>query len=441
MEPRRPSTLSPWPPPNSPAGSHRFRLILVLAFLSLIVVALFTIVNRRSNDHLAQVGYQSGINQALTLAYQPRVAAIHQGSQNTATAIDEAIYGSSKENTQRLTLARMGYSVTDTSTPPFIGTPLWSQIVQSALPLVILAGGLVILALVVRRRLPADSLGQARAFGRSRAARFDASRPTVLFHDVAGVEEAKEELQEVVHFLCHPAIFARMGAHIPKGVLLIGPPGTGKTLLARAVAGEAGVAFFSVSGSEFVEMYVGVGASRVRDLFTKAKAVAPCIIFIDEIDAIGRTRNASGNAGNDELEHTLNQLLVEMDGFDTHHNVVVIAATNRPDMLDPALVRPGRFDRRVMLDNPDVVGRIAILQVHSVDKPLAPSVNLNYLAEQTAGFSGADLANLMNEAALLAVRRSHDRISQQDLEESILRVVAGPERKSHVLSEAEKAIV
>ncbi|MGZ3637826.1 MAG: ATP-dependent zinc metalloprotease FtsH [Ktedonobacterales bacterium] len=442
MEPRRPSTVSPWPPPNSPAGSRHFRLILVLVLLSLTMATLLAVVNRRLSTHPAQAGYQIGINQVSTLAFQPRVAAaIHQGRQSAATAIDGGVYGSSKENTQRLTLVRMGYSVTHTSTPPPIATPLWPQSAQSALPLVILAGGLVMLALVVRRRLPADSLNQARVFGRSRAARFDASHPTVLFRDVAGVEEAKEELQEVVHFLRHPAIFARMGAHLPKGVLLIGPPGTGKTLIARAVAGEAGVAFFSVSGSEFVEMYVGVGASRVRDLFTKAKAVAPCIIFIDEIDAIGRTRNASGNTGNDELEHTLNQLLVEMDGFDTQHNVVVIAATNRPDMLDPALLRPGRFDRRVMLDNPDVAGRLAILQVHSVDKPLSSSVNLNHLAEQTTGFSGADLANLMNEAALLAVRRGHERISQQDLEESILRVVAGPERKSHVLSEAEKAIV
>lgn len=442
MEPRRPSPVSPWPLPHSPAGSHHFRLILLLVLLSLTMALLLAIVHRRLSAHPAQTGYQTGINQVFTLAFQPRVAAtIHQGRQNAATTIDGGVYGSSKENTQRLTLVRMGYSVTDTLAPPPTAMPLWPQIAQSALPLVIVAGGLVTLALVVRRRLPADSLDQARVFGRSRAARFDASHPTVLFRDVAGVEEAKEELQEVVHFLRHPAIFARMGAHLPKGVLLIGPPGTGKTLIARAVAGEAGVAFFSVSGSEFVEMYVGVGASRVRDLFTKAKAVAPCIIFIDEIDAIGRTRNASGNTGNDELEHTLNQLLVEMDGFDTQHNVVVIAATNRPDMLDPALLRPGRFDRRIMLDNPDVAGRLAILQVHSVDKPLTSSVNLNHLAEQTTGFSGADLANLMNEAALLAVRRGHERISQQDLEESILRVVAGPERKSHVLSEVEKAIV
>lgn len=444
MEPRRPSTQLPWPPPNSTTGNHRFRLILIFALLSLTVVALLAIVNAGSSEHPASVEYQSDTGQVFAPAHRPRVAvAIHPGNRATATALDSAVYVSTMEDRQQFTRDRMDTSVTSPSLPPN-GTPLWSQIAPDDLRLVIvsvLLAGLVLLAMVVRRRLPLDGLHQARVFGRSRATRFDASHPTVLFRDVAGVEEAKEELQEVVHFLRHPARFAQMGAHMPKGVLLIGPPGTGKTLLARAVAGEAGVAFFSVSGSEFVEMYVGIGASRVRDLFMKAKAVAPCIIFIDEIDAVGRARTASTSTGNDEMEHTLNQLLVEMDGFDTHQNVVVIAATNRPDMLDPALLRPGRFDRHIMLDNPDVAGRLAILHVHAVDKPLAPSVNLNHLAEQTAGFSGADLANLMNEAALLAVRHGHERVSQQDLEESILRVVAGPERKSHMLSEAEKAIV
>ncbi len=444
MEPRCPSTQSSWPPPNSSAGDHHFRVILILTLLSLSVVALLAVVNQGSGEHLASVEYQSDISQVFALAHQPRVAlAIHPGHQIAATAIDNAVYVSTMADRQQLARNQMDTSVTHAS-PSSNGTPLWSQIAPDALRLVIvsvLVAGLVLLAMLIRRRLPIDGLHQAWVFGRSRATRFDASRPTVLFRDVAGVEEAKEELQEVVHFLRHPARFARMGAHMPKGVLLIGPPGTGKTLIARAVAGEAGVAFFSVSGSEFVEMYVGVGASRVRDLFMKAKAVAPCIIFIDEIDAVGRTRTASTGTGTDEVEHTLNQLLVEMDGFETHQNVMVIAATNRPDMLDPALLRPGRFDRRVTLDNPDVAGRLAILQVHAVGKPLAPSVHLNYLAEQTAGFSGADLANLMNEAALLAVRHGHERVSQHDLEESILRVVAGPERKSHVLSEAEKAIV
>jgi cell division protease FtsH len=263
----------------------------------------------------------------------------------------------------------------------------------------------------------------------------------VLFKDVAGVEEAKDELQEIVHFLKYPEKFERMGARIPKGVLLVGPPGTGKTLISRAVAGEAGVAFYSVSGSEFVEMFVGVGASRVRDLFKMAKENNPCIVFIDEIDAVGRQRGGMPTTGNDEREQTLNQLLVEMDGFDRHDNVIVIAATNRPDVLDQALLRPGRFDRQVMLEKPDYAGRRAILDVHAAGKPLADTVSLDRLAKQTTGFSGADLSNLVNEAALLAARRDRELIQQTDLEESILRVMAGPERKSHVLTEAEKAIV
>jgi cell division protease FtsH len=263
----------------------------------------------------------------------------------------------------------------------------------------------------------------------------------VLFKDVAGVEEAKTELQEIVEFLKYPSRFISMGARIPKGVLLVGAPGTGKTLISRAVAGEANVAFYSISGSEFVEMFVGVGAARVRDLFKEAKEHAPCIIFIDEIDAVGRHRNSSGVGGNDEREQTLNQLLVELDGFDKNTNVVVIAATNRPDVLDPALLRPGRFDRQVMLDKPDIRGRLAILEVHAKGKPLASDVSLTELARQTVGFSGADLSNLLNEAALLAARRHQDEICKTELEESILRVMAGPERKSRVISEAEKKII
>ncbi len=283
--------------------------------------------------------------------------------------------------------------------------------------------------------------GQAMPFARSKARRFSESRPTVLFKDVAGVEEAKMELQEIVEFLKHPDRFTAMGARTPKGVLLVGAPGTGKTLISRAVAGEAGVAFYNISGSEFVEMFVGVGAARVRSLFKEAREHAPCIIFIDEIDAVGRQRNNSGTGGNDEREQTLNQLLVEMDGFDRHTNIVVIAATNRPDVLDPALLRPGRFDRRVMLDKPDIRGRLAILEVHAEGKPFAPEVTLTDLARQTAGFSGADLANLLNEAALLAARDGESLICRQHLEESILRVMAGPERKSRMITEAEKAII
>ena len=282
---------------------------------------------------------------------------------------------------------------------------------------------------------------QASTFARSKAKRFNESHPTVLFKDVAGVEEAKMELQEIVEFLKYPARFVSMGARTPKGVLLVGAPGTGKTLISRAVAGEANVAFYSISGSEFVEMFVGVGAARARDLFKEAKEHTPCIIFIDEIDAVGRHRNNSGVGGNDEREQTLNQLLVELDGFDKNTNIVVIAATNRPDVLDPALLRPGRFDRQVMLDKPDIRGRLAILEVHAKGKPLANNVALMELARQTVGFSGADLSNLLNEAALLAARRHQDEIRKTELEEAILRVMAGPERKSRVISEAEKKII
>src|SRR5947208_530307 len=282
---------------------------------------------------------------------------------------------------------------------------------------------------------------QASTFARSKAKRFNESHPTVLFKDVAGVEEAKMELQEIVEFLKYPARFISIGARTPKGVLLVGAPGTGKTLISRAVAGEANVAFYSISGSEFVEMFVGVGAARARDLFKEAKEHTPCIIFIDEIDAVGRHRNSSGVGGNDEREQTLNQLLVELDGFDKNTNIVVIAATNRPDVLDPALLRPGRFDRQVMLDKPDIRGRLAILEVHAKGKPFADDVNLTELARQTVGFSGADLSNLLNEAALLAARRHQDEIRKTELEEAILRVMAGPERKSRVISEAEKKII
>lgn len=280
---------------------------------------------------------------------------------------------------------------------------------------------------------------QAMSFGRSRArvAR-DMERPQVTFNDVAGCDEAKEELKEIVEFLKEPEKFIRLGARVPKGVLMVGPPGTGKTLMARAVAGEAGVPFFSISGSEFVEMFVGVGASRVRDLFDRAKAEAPSIIFIDEIDAVGRHRGAGLGGGHDEREQTLNQILVEMDGFETGTNVIICAATNRPDILDPALLRPGRFDRKVIMDNPDVRGRLDILKVHARGKPLAPNVDLEAIARITAGFSGADLENLINEAAILAARRNLKTIGMSELQESMERVVMGPERKTRVLTEKTK---
>jgi cell division protease FtsH len=282
---------------------------------------------------------------------------------------------------------------------------------------------------------------QALSFGKSRARMFLANKTIVTFADVAGVDEAKAELQEVVEFLKFPEKFNTLGARIPRGVLLVGPPGTGKTLMARAVAGEAGVPFFSISGSEFVEMFVGVGASRVRDLFDQAKRNSPCIVFVDEIDAVGRQRGAGLGGSHDEREQTLNQILVEMDGFDTNTNVIVVAATNRPDVLDPALLRPGRFDRQVILDRPDMKGRVAILKVHSKGKPLDKNVSIEDLSRQSPGFSGADLANLVNEGAILAARRNRKTIGMSEFEEALERIVAGPERKSRIISDAEKLII
>ena len=306
-------------------------------------------------------------------------------------------------------------------------------ILLNFLPLIFF-GGLILLMM----RQAQGSNNQTMSFGRSRARMMPFNRPSVTFSDVAGVDEAKAELEEVVDFLKYPERFLQLGARIPKGVLLVGPPGTGKTLLARAVAGEAGVPFFHISGSEFVEMFVGVGAARVRDLFEQAKRNAPCILFVDEIDAVGRHRGAGLGGGHDEREQTLNQILVEMDGFETNTNIIVIAATNRPDILDPALLRPGRFDRRVTLDLPDVMGREAILKVHVAGKPLSREIKIDVVAKETPGFSGADLSNLVNEAALLAARKNQSSIFMQDFEEAIERVIAGPERKSRVINQREK---
>ncbi|MFC2056354.1 ATP-dependent zinc metalloprotease FtsH [Chloroflexota bacterium] len=311
----------------------------------------------------------------------------------------------------------------------------WGSMLIGFLPLLLFGG---LLFFIFFRARGANS--QALSFGRSRARLSPSDKPEVTFDDVAGVDEAKQELYEVVEFLKSREKFQSLGARIPRGVLLIGPPGTGKTLLARAVAGEAEVPFFSISGSEFVEMFVGVGASRVRDLFDKARRNAPCIIFVDEIDAVGRQRGAGLGGSHDEREQTLNQILTEMDGFDTGTSVIVLAATNRPDILDPALLRPGRFDRRVVLDRPDISGRTAILKVHSKDKPLDEAVNLEIIAKQTAGFSGADLANLVNEAAILAARRDKKTTDMEEFEESIDKVIAGPERKSRKISPKEKEI-
>jgi len=319
--------------------------------------------------------------------------------------------------------------------PPSSWVGILSSVVY-ILPVLLMGG---VLWFIFRQAQGSNN--QAMAFGKSRARMFSGDHPTVTFADVAGVEEAKEELGEVVEFLREPQKFIQLGARIPKGVLLVGPPGTGKTLLAKAVSGEAGVPFFSISGSEFVEMFVGVGASRVRDLFDQAKRHSPCIIFVDEIDAVGRQRGAGLGGSHDEREQTLNQMLVEMDGFDTDTNVIIVAATNRPDILDPALLRPGRFDRRVTLDRPDVRGREAILKVHVKGKPLDPKVDLASLARGTPGFVGADLENLVNEAAILAARRNKKSIGQSELEEAIERVVMGPERKSRLISDEEKRII
>ncbi len=312
----------------------------------------------------------------------------------------------------------------------------WGIVLIQIVPLVLIG-----MFLVFMLRQAQSGNNQALSFGKSRARMFTGDRPSSTFDDVAGADEAKQELQEVVEFLKDPARFTALGARIPKGVLLVGPPGTGKTLMARAVAGEAGVPFFSISGSEFVEMFVGVGASRVRDLFDQAKRNSPCIVFVDEIDAVGRHRGAGLGGSHDEREQTLNQILVEMDGFDTDTKVIVIAATNRPDILDPALLRPGRFDRRVVLDRPDRRGREEILKVHVRGKPLAADVDLTTLAKQTPGFTGADIENLVNEAAILAARRNKRAINMEEFQEAVERVIAGPERRSRLISEQEKRVI
>ena len=353
---------------------------------------------------------------------------------------DKSVYTSRKEDNSSILTILSENGVPAEKIPVEIKDPgqfgNWLGLLLQFLPILIFIG---LILFMMRQAQGTNS--QAMSFGKSRARMFTANKPSVTFLDVAGVDEAKEELQEVVEFLKYPEKFVALGARIPRGVLLVGPPGTGKTLLARAVAGEAGVPFFSISGSEFVEMFVGVGASRVRDLFDQAKRNSPCIVFVDEIDAVGRQRGAGLGGSHDEREQTLNQILVEMDGFDTNTNVIVIAATNRPDILDPALLRPGRFDRQVVIDAPDVKGRVAILEVHTKGKPLDKDVMLDVLAKRTPGFSGADLANLVNEAAIMAARFNKKRVGMNEFEEAIDRVMLGPERKSRVRSAKENEMV
>jgi cell division protease FtsH len=358
------------------------------------------------------------------------------GSKDNEKKIESSFIGSTKELMDSLTAAGITLGENGVNFDVKTGGFDWSSLLISFVPLLLFGA---LLFFLFRSARGANT--QAFNFAKSRARLTSGNKPTITFLDVAGVDEAKQELQEVVEFLKSPQKFLALGARIPRGILLVGPPGCGKTLIAKAVAGEAGVPFFSISGSEFVEMFVGVGASRVRDLFDQAKHNAPCIVFVDEIDAVGRHRGAGLGGGHDEREQTLNQILVEMDGFDSSTNVIVVSATNRPDILDPALLRPGRFDRHVVIDQPDINGRKAILEVHAKGKPLAKSADLEVIAKQTPGFSGADLANLLNEGAILAARRNLKEIGLKELEDSIDRVIAGPEKKGRIISQKEKEII
>jgi len=408
-----------------------FALVVVLG-----LVFWFTWQSLQGNGNASDWSYSTLINniqdsqvKSVVVKGSDAVATDAQGKKHNVT-VPDCTAGATDWCTQFARQADISLSTNNS------GTYLLSVLLPNII-LVVLIGAFMWWVL----RQTQSGNNQAISFGRSRARLIAGDKPAITFADVAGVEEAKQELTEIVEFLKYPEKFVALGARIPKGVLLVGPPGTGKTLLSKAVAGEAGVPFFSISGSEFVEMFVGVGASRVRDLFDQAKKNSPCIVFVDEIDAVGRQRGAGLGGGHDEREQTLNQLLVEMDGFDTNTHVIVIAATNRPDVLDPALLRPGRFDRHVTLDRPDIKGRRQILDVHARNKPLDTTVDLDVLARQTPGFSGADLANLINEAAILAARANKKVIGMDELEEAIARVIAGPERKSRRISDHEKEVI
>ena len=377
------------------------------------------------------------------ISYTSFMQHVQQDEIKQVTIVDNVISGKLKDGKEFSTVAPNDSKLVEkleakkvdikAELPP--QPPWWMSILSSILPMLIIVG----LWFMLMNQGGAGG-GKVMNFGKSRARRYDEEKLKITFKDVAGADEAKQELEEVVEFLKHPQKYNDLGAKIPKGVLLYGPPGTGKTLLAKAVAGEAGVPFFSISGSDFVEMFVGVGASRVRDLFDQAKKSAPCIVFIDEIDAVGRQRGAGLGGGHDEREQTLNQLLVEMDGFSANEGIIMIAATNRPDILDPALLRPGRFDRQIVVDRPDIKGRTEILKVHVKGKPMGPDVNLDVIAQRTPGFTGADLSNLVNEAALLTARKDKKAINMPEMEEAAERVIMGPERKSRVISDKEKRL-
>jgi len=403
----------------------------------LIIILVLSLVQWYSSQEAAQ----------LRIGYSELIQLIDNGQVSKIKIVENNISGTLKDGRNFVSYvpditsfmekidqpASRGELVVDSEPRPT--TPWWTQILSPLLLMVFIIGAWYFFM------QQGQGGGRVMSFGKSRAKLHTDDKRRVTFEDVAGVDEAKEELEEIVEFLKYPKKFIEIGARIPKGVLLVGPPGTGKTLLARAVAGEAGVPFFSISGSDFVEMFVGVGAARVRDLFEQAKKNSPCIVFIDEIDAVGRQRGAGLGGGHDEREQTLNQLLVEMDGFGINEGIIILAATNRPDILDPALLRPGRFDRQVVVDIPDVKGREDILKVHARNKPIAEGVELSVLARRTPGFTGADLENLINEAALLSARRNKKKIGMTELEEAITRVIAGPEKKSRVMTERERRLV
>jgi cell division protease FtsH len=419
-------------------SSNQTNFVYLLILIAIVAMVFMNINNDSSQDYLT-------INEVATEIKNGNVSKIVQNEDTLEVTINGEERIAVKESGTSLIEQLVAYGITGEDLDPSVITieiqqpGPWSDILYilgSILPFIIVGAAFFFIF-----RQAQGNNNAAMSFGKSRARMFSGDHPKVTFSDVAGVDESKEELQEVVEFLKEPQKFIALGARIPKGVLLVGPPGGGKTLLAKAVSGEAGVPFFSISGSEFVEMFVGVGASRVRDLFDQAKTHSPCIIFIDEIDAVGRHRGAGLGGSHDEREQTLNQMLVEMDGFDTDTNIIIMAATNRPDILDPALLRPGRFDRRVVLDRPDMKGREEILKVHIKGKPIAADVDLSVLAKSTPGFVGADIENLVNEGAILAARNNKKQIHQHDFEEAIERVIAGPERRSRLISEEEKRII